>query len=151
MRVRPITDSDVRFLYAAYKEGGFADLIMPDLPPQTFQDRIEALLGSVEYDWVLETDKPIGLVMGRAIAAGRGVEVQVDWMPWASTRNKLEGSAVFFREISKHLKIFIFADEESEPFWRRFCQYRMLRNGCRVLNHFAGGRHAQLFYTTGPT
>lgn len=138
------------FIYAAYKEGAFDDLIMRDLPPETFAARIEALMGSVEYDWILEDDKPFGLVLGRSIMAGRGVECQVDWFPWASPRNRIEGMAIFLREIPKQLKVMFFSDDESKPFWQRFCRYRMIRNGCQIVNYFSGGKHAHMYYTTGP-
>ena len=122
---------------------------MPDLDPLSFETKIMALMGSVEYDWIIENDKPFGVVMGRSIAAGRGVECQVDWFPWATPRNKMEGMAIFLREISKSLKIYFFSDEESKSFWLRFCRYRMLRNGCQIVNYFSGGKHAHLFYTAG--
>lgn len=121
-----------------------------DLGPLAFQTAITELLGAVDYDWIGERERPVGLFLGKSMAAGRGAEVQVDWMPWTSQREKLEVTGVFLREVGKRVKIFIFASAEDEDFYKRLCQYRLLRNGCTVLDHMARGTHARLYYTPGP-
>ena len=124
---------------------------MPGLDPLPFRSAMVDMLGSEAYDWIVAADKPIGLFLGNSMAAGRGAEVQVDWMPWATPRQRLEATATFLREVSKTVKIFIFCNEESERFFFRLARYRMLRKGCQVLNYYGGGEHAQMFYTPTPT
>jgi hypothetical protein len=101
--VRQVRESDFGFFWAAYKQGSFADLIAPDLPARTFQLAVEELLGSVDYDWVVERKSPIGLFLGNRMGNGRGAEVQLEWFPWASAREKLEGTATFLRETQRQV------------------------------------------------
>lgn len=152
LKIRQVVDSDLAYFWAAYQDGSFADLLMPGLEPETFRDTfIDTFLGGAQYDWVAVSDKPLGLFLGNPMAAGRGAEVQVDWMPWTTPRQRLEATATFLRESSKLLKIFIFSDAKSEDFFMRLTRYRMLRRGCKVLNYAGGGEHALMFYTATPT
>ena len=138
------------FLYAAYELGAWADLLPRGLGPTSFRPAIEDLIGSTHLDWIIESKMtPIGLVLAREICAGRAIEAQVDWFDWATPRQKMEGIAAFFREATKHFQVLVFCTEADQRFWLRFCRYRLLRNGCKVLNHFGPGEHAYFFYTAG--
>ena len=149
--MRQVTDADLKFFWAAYKDGTWSDLIYGGLDPASFTEAMTDMMGAVGFDWVLEVGgKPIGLVLGRTLAAGRVLEPQVDWMPWATMRNKMEGIAVFLREVGKLFKIFVFATEADKPFYERFCRYRLLRRGCIVTKHFGPDAHGYFFYTPGP-
>lgn len=138
------------FFWAAYEDGTFSDVLVRDLTPLAFQNAMAEMIGSIHYDWVVELDRPIGLFLGNAMAAGRGAEVQVDWMPWATPRDKLEATAVFLREVPKQLKVFIFSSQEHDAFFARLSRYRLLRNGCKVLNYFGAGKDATMYYTVPP-
>ena len=112
-------------------------------------------ISSSEVDWFIDARgheglRPVGIVMANTIIPGRIIHPHVDWFPWATPRNKMEGSAAFLREVSKRYKLFIYADEESIPFWTRMTQYRILRRGCKVLEHFSMREHSMFFYTVGP-
>lgn len=138
------------FLWSAYELGAWADLLPRGLGPITFRPAIEDLIGAAHHDWILELQTtPIGLVLAREICAGRAIEAQVDWFDWTTTRQKLEGIAGFLREATKHFQVFVFCAESDQAFWLRFCRYRLLRNGCKVLNHLGQGEHAYFFYTAG--
>lgn len=111
------------------------------------------VIASAPYDWVLEAKgsegvRPVGLVLG--FVAGRSVEPSIEWFPWATTRNQVEATAAFIKEISKIHKIMVFASEDVSKFWAKFTQYRMIRRGCKVIDYFGRGHHAMMFYTTGP-
>lgn len=123
---------------------------MPDLAPKDFKDAMLDYMGTVQYDWIVASDRPLALFLGTVMGGQRGVEVQVDWMPWTTARQKLEATATFLREVSKVMKVYLFSDEASERFFFRLCRYRMLRQGCQVLNFYGGGENARLFYTAGP-
>ena len=135
-------------LWAAYSQGGWRDVLVEGLGPQAFKSALEELVASVNHEWILEANREIvGLAMANEVCAGRAIEVQVDWFPWATTRHKMEAAAGFFREATKHFQVFIFSAEPSRGFWLRFCRYRLLRNGCTVVNHFGPGDHGYYFYT----
>lgn len=141
-------DSDIATLWAAYQRGAWADLLAQGLGPISFRPAIEELIALGQHEWLLEANRiPVGLVLARELCAGRSIEAQVDWFAWASPRQKLEGVAAFFREATKHFQVLVFSKEDSRDFWQRFCRYRLLRNGCTVVNHHGPGEHAYFFYT----
>lgn len=147
-RARRVQDSDLATFWAAYSLGAWADLLPEGLGPASFRPAIETLIGSCDHEWVLESNRSIvGLALARELCAGRAIEVQVDWFQWASTRHKMEAAAGFFREATKHFQVFVFSAEDSKRFWLRLCRYRLLRNGCTVVNHFGPGEHGYFFYT----
>ena len=143
------TDPDFSYFYAAYKQGGFKDHIIADLPPLLFQDAMEQLLGSVSYDWIVDVGRlPVGLFLGKEVMAGYAAEIQVDWFPWATPRNRVEATAAFIKYASRQIKLFIYADSGSELFFTRLAtQYRMLRKGCKITG---GGEDKMFFYSPGP-
>lgn len=141
------------WFWAAYQMGGWRDVMDGGMPQSMFGDRVLELMSSAPFDWVLEAKvedgvRPVALILGFQV--GRAIEPGVEWFPWASPRNKIEATAVFLKEISKVHKLMVFAPEWSDDFWARFCQHRMVRRGCKVLDYFSRGEHAMMFYTPGP-
>lgn len=145
----------MRYLWAAYQLGAWRDLMDVNLSQDVFTDRMLEVIGSASYDWILEArgeegNRPVGLILGTSLASGRAIEPFVQWFPWATTRNQMEGTAAFLREVSRRFKVFVFAEEASSDFWARFIHYGLIRRGCKVIDHFARGEHAMMFYTVGP-
>lgn len=135
-------------LWAAYQRGTWADLLPQGLGPISFRPAVEDLIAACQHEWMLEANRqPVGLVLAREMCAGRVIEAQVDWFAWTTPRQKLEAIAAFFREATKHFQVFVFSEESSRGFWLRFCRYRLLRNGCTVVNHYGPGEHGYFFYT----
>lgn len=154
-RIRQLNDSDWRWLWAAYEMGLWRELIDSDLPIQAFRERMFEIVGAVPYDWIIEARgneglRPVGLILAKDWASGRGIEPHIDWFPWATPRNKFEGIATFLREVGKRLKIIVYTDAASEEFYIRMTRYRILRKGCRILDYYARGEHSLMFYTSGP-
>lgn len=141
------------WFWAAYQMGGWRDVMDGGLPQTLFRERLMEIMSEAPFDWVLEAKgedgvRPVALILGFVV--GRGVEPGVQWFPWATPRNQIEATAVFLKEISKVHKLMVFADESAVRFWGKFCQYRMIRRGCKVLDYFSTGEHAMLYYTPGP-
>jgi len=131
------------------------DMIDDELTQAAFVERMVEIISGAAYDWIIEARgnegiRPIGLVLANVMLAGRGIDPHVDWFPWATARNKFEGSAAFLREVHKQHKIFIFSDKESKPFWTRMCQYRILCKGCNVRDCYVRGETSTMYYTVGP-
>ena len=150
-----VMDSDMRWFWAAYRRGWLRELIDEGLSKDGFAERMIEIIGAVDYDWIIEARgtegiRPVGLVLAHSFPDGRIVVPHVDWFPWATSRNIMEGSAVYLREVNKRFKIFIYSDEQSEPFWHRMVQYRILRRGCKVIDHFSRGDFSMFYYTRGP-
>ena len=145
----------MRWLWAAYRSGMWRDVFDSGLSQMAFVERIMDFIGAAEMDWIIDARghegiRPVGLVMGNWIMPGRILHPHVDWFPWATPRNKMEGIAAFLRETSKRYKLFVYAADEAIPFYTRMTQYRILRRGCKVLDHFSMREHSMFFYTVGP-
>lgn len=127
-------------------------MLLKDMPALTFGQAMDAYIGSVSFDWVVEVgQQPVALFLGNSIAAGRGAEIQVDWMPWATPRNRLEATAAFIKFASQQHKLFLYADVGDDRLFALLAsRYRMLRKGCKIINYHGGGRDAMFYYSPGP-
>ena len=143
-------DSDWRWLWAAYGMGMWREMMSGNLNREGFEERMLEIMGAVPYDWILEAQsgdglRPVGLILGKEV--GNGVEPFVEWFPWATSRNQIEATAAYLKEVSKQLKIFVFAEESANRFWSHFVHYGLVRRGCKVIDYFSRGEHAMMFYT----
>lgn len=152
--MRQVQDSDLGYLWAAYRLGMWDDYLPPVLSQSMFEARIIEMIAHADYDWIIEAKsddgvRPVGLVLAQAMLDGRRIEPHVDWFPWATPRNRFEGVAAYLREVGKRFKIVLYVPESDQAFWERVKMYRLLRHGCKVIDHFDRGEHAYLFYTVG--
>ena len=143
-------DSDMRWLWAAYQQGMWRDVMSGNLSPQGFEEKALEFIASSPYEWIVEAQgddgaRPVCIFLAQPV--GVGIEPMVQWFPWATPRNKVEAIAVFLKEISKQMKIFIFACDEKVRFWERMVPYGLVRRGCKVVDYFARGENAMMFYT----
>lgn len=150
-----MTIADMRWLWAAYKMGAFREMTDTGLSQDAFMEVIMGALEDAEFDWMLEArgvegPRPVGFILANPVAAGRGIEPFVFWFPWATTRNQLEGAAAFLKVVSKHLKIFVFAEGKSIKFCDKLIRHGFIRRGCKVIDYFSSGEHAMMYYTNGP-
>ena len=126
------------------------DVMAGNLTPQGFEEKALEFLASYSYDWIVEAQGPDGVrpvCIFLAQNVGNGIEPFVQWLPWATRRNRVEAISVFLKEISKQTKIFIFASDDKLKFWSRMVPYGLVRRGCKVIDYFAKGTHAMMFYT----
>ena len=142
------------FLWAAYRLGTWDDHIPPELPQTMFESRIIEFLARADYDWIVEARngdgvRPVGIILAQAMLDGRRIEPHIEWFPWATPRNRFEGIAAYLREVGKRFKILVYTEESEQAFWERLKMYRLLRHGCKVIDHFDRGEHAYFFYTVG--
>jgi hypothetical protein len=153
-RIRQTQDSDLRYLWAAYRLGFWADAIDAELSQKAFEQKVYETLGMADYDWIVDARqgdniRPVGLILAHALPDGRRIEPHVDWFPWATPRNKLEGLAAYLRDVGKRFKILVYVEQAEQNFWERLKQYRLLRHGCKIIDYFDRGEHAFFFYTVG--
>ena len=144
-------DSDMRWMWAAYEYGMWRDVMAGNLSPQGFEEKALEFMASYRYEWIVEAQgddgiRPVCLFLAQPVGMA-GIEPAVQWFPWATRRNKLEAIAVFLKEISKQMIIFIFASDEKVKFWTRMVTYGLVRRGCKVVDYFARGKNAMMFYT----
>lgn len=144
-------------MWAAYRLGAFSRAIDRDLSKQEFTEVFLQLMGIWDHEWVLHApndQSPDGEIIPVGIMIGYGkdkiIEPHVEWFPWASDRNKLEGMLAFFSEVSKEYKLFAYILPENQNFFVRLCRYGVLTSGCKILDYFGKGEHVYFFYTRGP-
>lgn len=134
--------------------GMFRDYMDAGMSHEAFAGTLGDVL-TIGLDWVLlargdEGLRPVGFMLGRTFGSRRCLEPHIDWFPWATPRNKVEGISAWLAETQKQFKIFVFAELSDRPFWDRMKAYRILQAGCVIKDHFARGEHAMLYYTAGP-
>lgn len=148
-------DSDIRWLWAAYKMDTWSGRIFDGLNADAFTEDVVSIVSSADVAHVIEAPserglQPVGIVLGRVFGKGRCLEPHVDWFPWATARNRMEASAHYLKHVGRQFKVFLFIEQEHLNFWERIYEYRVLTRGCKVLDYFGPGEHAMMFYTQGP-
>jgi len=124
---RPIEDADIKYLWAAYKQGAFPDMV-PDLPPDQFKQQFEAIvLARFHAVWTLfaNTRKgfiPVGVVFAAWAPNGPFLIVTgAVWLPWATKRNILECMVGFLNGVRKEFALQFYALPEHKRLYE-VCQ-----------------------------
>lgn len=99
-------------------------------------DDVEVLRGQVFHDGKLFERAPIGIVV--EIHIGRRIEPHVEWLPWASSRNKLEGALKYLNVRRKQAPVIIWSSERDAPFFERLTSYALLRKVGPVFGLYDG-------------
>lgn len=143
---RPITQDDMKYLWAAYRSDAFP-VLPEDLNQNDFDTAIHDILNHMSEVFILESETkrgkmPIGVVT--TLVTSR-TEPQVDWFPWASNRNKLEAAAYFLKKMQKR-PMLIWANDDTLKFYTRIAQYGALRRIGKACK-FVDGKDVMLFQT----
>lgn len=148
VQARPIEQSDVKYAFAAYKVGALKDLFPGGLEPAAFKDAFEAyVLSNAEAAWVVITRTkngfiPCGLAFGGwAPQQAYMVIIGIVWFPWASKRNKLEGTVGFFRAI-RDMNWMGFALGEHKRIYEVCCMHGIMR---RIGTTHMNNKHASVY------
>ncbi len=153
-----ISDSDVKWVYAAYKKGAFPDI-------QEGMDGIGFRSALLEhYDrmggemWILaapndvssaEGAKPVGLIQGQVTA--HVVEPHVYWFPWATPRNKVETILKYLAGMRFRAVVLVHASETDAVFFDHIAAYQVLRRIGTIHNYYGMMENAVLYQTKGFT
>lgn len=150
-------EDDFPWLWAAYRMGAFREAIEDGLTKEEFTERFLQLMEYLDDERVLHapndnapTDEPVPVGLVVIHGKGKVIEPHVEWLPWATKRNKLETMLAFLREIGKTRKVFAFVSPDARPFYLQMCRYGVLTSGCKILDYFGKGKHVYFFYTRGP-
>lgn len=123
VEIRPIENEDVKYAWAAYKQGKFTEVGLPSgLGASEFKVEFEKfVLANAHAAWTVlaETKKgfmPIGLALGQWGPAFMIIG-NIEWFPWASRRNIVEGTVYLFNKLRKEFPVIGFAREEHKPLY----------------------------------
>lgn len=123
--VRPIEDADVKYAWAAYRQGRFTEIgFSANLSPSEFKYAFERfVLENAHGAWTVlaQTSKnfmPIGITMG---TWGPGQRFMVmawtAWFPWASKRNIVEGTVAICNRLRHDFPLMCFANETDKKMY----------------------------------
>ncbi len=133
VEIRPIENDDVKYAWAAYKQGKLSDMgFSENLDAQTFKTTFEGfVLTHAHAAWTVsaETKKgfmPIGLALGQWGPAFM-IVTAIKWFPWATRRNIVEGTVSLFNGMRKEKFPAIgFANEEHKPLYEACCMHGIM-------------------------
>jgi hypothetical protein len=121
------------------------------MTPAELKDALLAAFAGFDFSSVIEdaAGKPFGIVVGRTEAedAVERAYPRIEWLPWATGRQKLEGVvklAQFLRH--KVLAIAVVPDAEA-AFWTHVCRYGVLAGGAKIVNYYGPGKTGRIYYT----
>jgi len=112
-----ITDDDMKFLWASHKKTSDNPL-----SPQEFKEQyLKGFQTTYDTAWIFEAQTkkgmmPIGVLYG--MSAGAFLHVgDMEWFPWASTRNKLETMVNFFDKIRHEALCLFYSSQDDKDFY----------------------------------
>ena len=124
-RFEDFQDQDVKYAYGSLKLQG------QDIDPEVFQEKsLEYIYSHYDHVWTLKAKTsrgfiPVGYLYG--VECNEFIHIiEVDWMEWASLRNKLE-TLLKFISVMRWKRVFTVQVPHSEiKFMERLCHYGML-------------------------
>ena len=135
---RPMTEQDLRFVYAAYKKGALAELgetfSDTSMTPPEFMSAFKEY-GEKYFDEAVVflapyagTYGPVGYIALTSSKIVRPIFIEeMVWFPWASPRNILESAVNFFNEARKSTTIHEYARMKDKKFFERICKHGIMR------------------------
>jgi len=166
-RFEPLSEGHLKYCWAAYRRGGFANLIDADLDATEFTSRFLSVAGQFsmqggELVAVLgptpKGDIPIAIVAINYDGGERRYPIafpHVEWFPEASDRNKVEAGVRFFLELKRRKTAIVLARHERDKetretrYFNHLCKYGLLRPVGHLRDHFAEGVNAMIYETVG--
>ena len=139
-----MTESDFRWLWAAYRKGGF-ETLPENMDIDEFTAAAFDHLNRFTEQFVVETDRPVGLIL--TLTDGYRFEPHAIWFPWASRRNILEGTLKFLSQERRDRLGIIYMAMEFKRFLEQLARYGVIRRVGTVRNFFKPGEDALFFHT----
>jgi hypothetical protein len=136
--VSPLSEDDMPFLWAAYRKGVWGDILRDDLTRDEFSEAIY-LLSKQKMLFAIKAPNKYPVVGIAGMTPGEHCDqADAEWFPWATTRNKLEGSIraiLTLRDLSPFL---IWANESQTEFLTHVARYGVLRRMGKFINTKTG-------------
>lgn len=129
---------DQRDLFAAYKLAkGKAPYFEENLGPNEFVDALSVLINGFDASFVIQAERPLGLVLGMQDGVLPHIMwPHVWWFPWATPRNKIEGTLKFITELRDDFLLLIVGKEDEKDFWVHICKYGVLERIGKLPGYF---------------
>lgn len=150
---RPIEDADLKYLWAAYRQGAF-EFENRDMNAAEFKSAFEqAVLSNCHAVWVLYGNTkrgfwPVGVVFAGWAPAGKFMMVSgAMWLPWATKRNIVECMVGFLNRVRKDFPLQFYALPEHKRLYEVCAMHGVVR---RVGTSYAAipGKSMAVFETS---
>lgn len=159
---RMLREQDIATIFLGHQKGAFSELAetLPKKDAETFKsfdfdDFREWLIGLEQTGelWVTlaksqsfeKRDRvPIGLWFVH-LWMPHLVMPHVTWMPWATSRQKLEGMLAFFVQQRVSRELGVFGETRYGNFWRRLAQYGVFARVGTWPHYFPNGDDAEVW------
>ena len=89
---------------------------------------------------------PIGLIVVLR-RNKRTVEPHVVWMPWATSRNKIETIVQFLDDMRRGQTVLILSRPDTRPFWSHLRRYAVLNFKATIDRYYEDEENAQVWQT----
>lgn len=126
-----MTPADLQWLFAAYKKDGFGPMFAPDMTAAEFRDEATAFLQRQQHSWLIVAPStrgpiPVALVFGSS--EGHRLFPHAIWFPWATARNRLEGTVAYLHEATEQgMLVIIPSGKTFLPFFTKLMRYGILK------------------------
>ena len=134
VEVRPIEDSDIKYVWAAYRKGALSELAEEGMDATRFKVAFEEyVLLNFNAAWTITAKTkdgmvPVGLVFGSWAPLKMFMVLGgIVWFPWASKRNILEGTVAYSNRLRKEMPIMGFARNEHKRLYEVCCIHGIMR------------------------
>src|SRR5512139_1223519 len=148
IEIRPIENEDVKYAWAAYKQGRVTEFDFPrDLSASAFKDEFEKfVLTRVNAAWTVIADTksgfmPVGIALGNW-GPSFMIMSWMEWFPWASKRNVLEGTVAIVNRLRKQFPMICFATDEHKRLYETCCMHGIVH---RVGTSYSMGQKMTVF------
>lgn len=147
--MRLLDTPDIKYLWAAYKTGGFPN-IQQGMTMLEFKQASEAQLLSYDVALLLSAYnggavRPVGMILG--YLSGHRMEPHATWFPWATARNKLETIVHFINESRRNYLVLVYAWGENQKFFIHLGKYGILKQ-VALIPHWFGPKEDALFFVS---
>lgn len=152
---RPIEADDIKYFWAAYKQGAFSDM-EANLSPEQFKENFQgAILERFHAVWTLfgQTRKgfiPVGVVF--ACWAPNGPFLIVTgavWMPWATKRTMLASMVGFLHGVRKEFPLQFYALPEHKRLYEVCAMHGVVKR-IGTSSIAIAGKQSAVFETRAP-
>ena len=123
VEIRPLENEDVKYAWAAYKQGKLKEMGLPDdLDAAAFKSEFEKfVLTRAHAAWTVIAETPKGLLPVGIAFGNWGPPFMImnwmAWLPWASKRNIIEGTVAICNQLRKQFPLICMASDEDKKLY----------------------------------
>ncbi len=149
---RVYEDTDLKWLWAAYRKDAFEEMFAPDLDQDAFTEQMLGILTKL-YSKGSEVLMLVATIPGKQSSPVGLLAVEYNdqvawphavWFPWSTARNRVECLVNFLQELNKEAAVLIASEPELTGFFGHLSRYGLLRR-VGTIRKYRGDKPAILY------